>query len=132
MHNRPEAVPRRPALVTDVVAGGFGCAVNVGSRSRSDSCVSSVVLTQGIDDRNVQANRLRAYRSGSIGQDLSESQGRDAQDVRRPWSTIAREDVQENVRGLTDWPQTRPFAEIEVDVSDRIVQRSSVSPRHTR
>ena len=88
VHNQPEAVPRRPALVADIVASSFSNAVTVGSRSGSDSCVSPVVLAQRIDDRYVQTDWLRANRSGSIGKNSGESQDREVQDVRRPASTI--------------------------------------------
>ena len=94
--------------------------------------MSPVVLAQSIDDRNVHANWLRAYRSSSIGQDTGESQGWDAKDVGRPAATVKGEDIQKNVWGLADWSQPRPLTEIEVNVSDPIVQRGSVSSRHTR
>ena len=98
-------------------------AVDIRGGPRSDRCVSPVVLAQSIDDRNVHANWLRAYRSSSIGQDTGESQG---------WETTVKgEDIQKNVWGLADWSQPRPLTEIEVNVSDPIVQRGSVSPRHT-
>ena len=97
MHNRPEAIPCRPTFVADVVAGSFRSAVDISRGSRSDRCVSPVVPAQSINDRNVHANWLRAYRSGSIGQDTGESQGWNAEDVGRPATTVKGEDIQKNV-----------------------------------
>ena len=131
MHNWPEAIPCSPTFVADVVAGSFRSAVDIRGGPRSYRCVSPLILAQSIDDRNVHANWLRAYRPSSIGQDTGESQGWDAKDVGRPAATVKGEDIQKNVWGLADWSQPRPLTEIEVNVSDPIVQRGSVSPRHT-
>ena len=68
MHNWPEAIPCSPTFVADVVACSFRSAVDIRGGPRSDRCVSPVILAQSIDDRNVHANWLCAYRPSSIGQ----------------------------------------------------------------
>ena len=132
VHNRPEAVSHCPALVADVVASSFCHAATVGSRSGSDSCVSPVVLAQRTDDRNVQTDWLRASRSVSTGQNSGESQSWDAQDVHKPAPTIVRDDVLKNVWSFADRSQPSAFAEIEEDVPNHVVLRSSITTSHAR